>query len=91
MGGQCPGAPELKGPGERDPKNEQKRKKRKEKEGKTKERTNIFKYPGNTRYITMSLVDDRKYQNQTLVIITQYLKYETNNGELEPPCILFSP
>ena len=35
-------------------------------------------------------VDDRKYQNQTLVIITQYLKYKRNKGELGPYVFFFS-
>ena len=29
-----------------------------------------------------SVEDERKYKNQTLVIVTQSLKYEPNNGEL---------
>ena len=84
--------PGAKGAPERDQKMNRKGKNRKEKEENKRENEH-FQIPGRGqhRYITMSLVDDRKYQNQTLVIITQYLKYETNNGELGPPCILFSP
>ena len=71
MGGQCPGAPELKGP----PRERQKRKWREEKKTKNgrkeKKRENeTFQIPGRGP--------------TTLVVITQSLKYKPNNGTLRP-------
>ena len=51
---------------------------------KSKERTKLFKYPDAPPpdISPWVKVDDRKYQNQILIIITQSLKYRRNNGGL---------
>ena len=82
-------------PRERKSKKESEEKKRKKEERKgrkeKRERNFLNTWTGAlTRYIPMSLsIDDRKYPSQTLVIITQSLKYETNNGELGPYVFFF--
>ena len=64
MGGQCPGAPELKGPPrERDKK--MKNKKEKEKKGeKRKQRTKLLKYPDGSPHPIYSHEFDTKKNEQ---------------------------
>ena len=77
--------------GEKTKNRKEKRKGRKEKKRKEKRERNF----SNTRTGAHPIyphesIDDRKYQTQTLVIITQSLKYKRNNGELGPHVFFFS-
>ena len=63
------------------------KKRKKRGKGRKEQRERNFSNTGTgapTRISPWVKADDRKYQNQTLVIITQSLKYETNNGNLGP-------